>query len=356
MFNQKFSLLFLAFFVFSFVACDDDEKMTPNSGFTVTIENTLPASGYLASGTFDAIPPGGNQSFSFNAGKGAYLSFATMFVQSNDLFYAPDEIGLGLFQDDAPRTGNVTSFIDLWDSGTEVNQEPGVGADQAPRQSGPNTGADENGTVELIENINDGYTYPADEEIIKVELAHDGGTQFTVTITNVSDGSSLPTPLAPGVFVVHNDGTPLFTEGSSSSAGLEGLAEDGNNGILGDEFRDGTQYTSPFAPGVFAIHKSGIAPLFNDGSADRGEGLEGLAEDGDPGPLATSLSNNSDVSASGVFNTPTGASSPGPLLPGGTYTFTFDAEEGDYLSFATMLVHTNDLFYGFDEGGIALFD
>ena len=30
-----------------------------------------------------------------------------------------------------PVTGNVTSQIDLWDAGTEVNQPPGEGADQA---------------------------------------------------------------------------------------------------------------------------------------------------------------------------------------------------------------------------------
>jgi len=36
-----------------------------------------------------------------------------------------------------PRTGDVTADVQLWDAGTEVNMEPGVGADQPPRQSAP---------------------------------------------------------------------------------------------------------------------------------------------------------------------------------------------------------------------------
>ena len=58
---------------------------------------------YLATGTVGGlIMPDNEMSFSFNAGKGHYLSFATMFVQSNDLFYGfgdtrrPDSKAKGL--------------------------------------------------------------------------------------------------------------------------------------------------------------------------------------------------------------------------------------------------------------------
>jgi hypothetical protein len=97
-------------------------------------------------------------------------------------------------------------------------------------------------------------------------------------------------------------------------------------------------------------------PLFTSGMADSGNGLEGLAEDGDPSGLASSLGSNASVISFGVFNTPTSASSPGPLFPGSDYSFTFTAEVGDYLSLATMFVQSNDLFYSFGDGGIALFD
>ena len=104
------------------------------------------------------IGPGGVYEFTFGAEPGSYLSFATMFVQSNDLFYAPDAAGIALFDEtSAPISGDVTAQVLLWDAGTEVNQEPGVGADQPPRQSAPNTGADENG---VVQRVADGFTYP----------------------------------------------------------------------------------------------------------------------------------------------------------------------------------------------------
>jgi len=56
------------------------------------------------------------------------------------------------------------------------------------------------------------------------------------------------------------------------------------------------------------------------------------------------------------MNTPVGSSNPGPILPGSSYQFTFDAQVGDNLSFANMLAATNDVFIGTSDEGIALFD
>jgi hypothetical protein len=97
------------------------------------------------------------------------LSFASMFGQSNDLFIGPDEHGIALFDDQgAPLYGDVTDQIQLWDAGSELNEEPGQGANQAPRQSAPNTGpADTDNTVRLV---NDGYRYPAVNELVRVTV------------------------------------------------------------------------------------------------------------------------------------------------------------------------------------------
>lgn len=110
--------------------------------------------------------------FNFPAVYGAKLTFATMFVHSNDLFYAPSEMGIDLFDEQyaVPLKGDVTEMIMLWDAGTEVNEEPGVGPNQAPRQAGPNTGEDENGVVHLV---NDGYVYPPVESAIRVTIMND---------------------------------------------------------------------------------------------------------------------------------------------------------------------------------------
>jgi len=357
---QKKSLLITLMAVIVLSACNkDDEQPTPSesANFTVTIENVLPVSNYSSSGTIGFLAPGDQETIEFHAGDGDYLSFATMFVQSNDLFYGFEDRGLRLHDENGnPITGDVTAFVDLWDAGTEVNQEPGVGADQAPRQAGPNTGTTENGVVRLVSELGDGYVYPADEQVIRLSLKHDGGTLFTFTIENISAGSSLPSPLAPGGWAIHKSGIRLFTNGEASSIGLEGVAEDGNNADFISDLTAGTAYTSPYAPGVWAVHEAGVAPIFTEGLADTGAGLEALAEDGDPSALGTSLSTASKVSQYGVFNTPDGASGPGPILPGGSYSFTFKASEGDYFNLATMLVETNDLFLAFDEGGIALFN
>lgn len=84
--------------------------------------------------------PGGSYSFTVEGVPGDALTFATMFVQSNDWFFSVEE--LALFDADSnPLEGDITSELDLLDAGTEVDQEPGSGADQAPRQAGPDTGA-----------------------------------------------------------------------------------------------------------------------------------------------------------------------------------------------------------------------
>lgn len=112
--------------------------------------------------------PGSSYSFTFEAAPGERLSFATMFVQSNDLFFAPDEMGIALFDDEGkPLSEDVTDAVLLWDAGTEVNEEPGVGPNQAPRQAGPNTGEDEMGVVRLVD---DGYSYPDVDDLIRVTV------------------------------------------------------------------------------------------------------------------------------------------------------------------------------------------
>ena len=347
---------------------DDDSDSSNNSNvssqdFKVTIENVSAAKKYFLNGIFntpvgESMPgpatPGNSYSFDFDAAPGHYLSFATMYVASNDLFYGPDENGIALYNNGTPKTGDITSEVLLWDAGTEVNEMPGTGSNQPMNQSGANTGPDENGTVREISMVNDGFTYPSVASTIRVMLTHNGGTSFTATIENLSGSTS---PLAPGVFVVHTDPKPLYADNVADYGwGLEALAEDGNAGELNDYNADNSGVVSPLAPGVWAVHDQGVYALFTTNEADLGEGLEGLAEDGDPAALGTALSSKSGVTSSGVFNTPDGASAPGPLLPGGKYEFTFSAKKGDYLNFATMFVQSNDLFYGPNQGGIALWN
>ena len=369
-------MFFIAALLAAVTGCgDDDDGPTGMSGdnsvsFSVSIENLSTVPEFSAGGVFDTpvgkiqagpLPSGEAYEFTFGAAPGSRLSFSTMFVQSNDLFYGPAGAGILLFDNGGNAlSGDVTDQVMLWDGGSEENEEPGVGANQAPRQSGADTGpADSNNLVRLV---SDGFSYPAASDVIEVTLTHQGGNIFHIRIENISQpwtASALQDVdllLAPGVFVVHTADNPLFTSASPDRGeGLESLAEDGSPGTLLSSLDARTGLTTPLAPGVFLVH-TGDAPLFTGGQADYGEGLEALAEDGDPSGLAMSIEGASGVRSSAVFNTPAGAAGAGPLLPGETYSFTFDARPGDRLSFATMFVQSNDLFYGTGMNGFALFD
>lgn len=135
------------------------------------------------------LMPGESYSFKFDTDTfgplkdNARLVLATMFVQSNDLFYAPTdyEDGIALFQDGKPLGDedgptDITDSFSLWDAGTESFEEPGLGPNQAPRQSAPDTGETENGVVQLeSDDAMNAYDFPDVKDIIQVEIELDCG-------------------------------------------------------------------------------------------------------------------------------------------------------------------------------------
>jgi hypothetical protein len=102
--------------------------------------------------------------------KGEALFLATMFGQSNDLFFAPGEDGIALWSGMDPRNGDVTGDISLWDAGTEANEAPGAGPHQAPRQSAPGMGDPGEGEVSPIGEVMDGFAYPMVGDLLEVKL------------------------------------------------------------------------------------------------------------------------------------------------------------------------------------------
>lgn len=138
------------------------EYLTKVGGIYLGVFNT-PVGSEKAS----PILPGGAYEFSFTASEGMRLSMIAMYGQSNDLFYSPTR-ALDLFDDKGnPLTGDITGSLVLWDAGTEVNQAPGIGDEQGPRQMGPNTGKSENGKVQLVK---DGFTYPDTKSVLRVTI------------------------------------------------------------------------------------------------------------------------------------------------------------------------------------------
>ena len=116
------------------------------------------------------ILPGDAFRFTINASPGDRLSLATMFVQSNDHFYAFDPAGLGLFDRDAPLGGDVTVRLVFYDAGTEADEEPGVGPNQPVRQAGPDTGGVGEGGIERIGNRDGDFTYPEKTLVLRITL------------------------------------------------------------------------------------------------------------------------------------------------------------------------------------------
>ena len=123
----------------------------------------------------------------------------------------------------------------------------------------------------------------------------------------------------------------------------------------GQTASDGTKWSFALSPGLWVLHEK-KAGLFTEGK-QASRGLESQAEDGDPtGLVALLTASHHTSSLHGVFNTPIGMTSPGPIRPGDSYEFNFNARPGTKLSMTLMNGQSNDEFYAFDENGIALFD
>jgi hypothetical protein len=116
------------------------------------------------------IIPGAAYEFTISGMPGDRLSVTTMMGQSNDWFYAPAESGIELFKNGKAISGDITSQIILWDVGTEINQEPGIGPDQGPRQKAPNTGEAENGIVRNGKDVKYGPAFSRVSSVMRVTV------------------------------------------------------------------------------------------------------------------------------------------------------------------------------------------
>lgn len=113
------------------------------------------------------LTPGQTYEFELSAEPGQSLSVAWMFGQSNDLFYS-NERPIALFSGGKPMSGDMTAQLALWDAGTEVNEEPGLGENQAPRQKSPEAGMEER---ESVSHVRDRYKYPRLGAVLRLTIA-----------------------------------------------------------------------------------------------------------------------------------------------------------------------------------------
>jgi hypothetical protein len=120
----------------------------------------------VGSATDGPLTPGQRYEFELTARPGEMLSLAWMFGQSNDLFYSNDR-PIALFTSAGPVSGEMTTQISLWDAGTEVNEEPGFGPNQGPRQKSPDAGVPER---QGIAHVRDRYSYPRVADVLRVTV------------------------------------------------------------------------------------------------------------------------------------------------------------------------------------------
>lgn len=253
------------------------------------------------------IGPGGAYAFSVAAdAEHPYLSISWMVVNSNDAFISTiNPIRLlddaGSPRPDAMIAADVARMLAVFDAGTEANQVPGFGPDQAPNQAGPNTGAaDENAMVRRYADATNDLAGPGAGGLVRVELTA-GMEAGTVDIA------------------IHNDGTPAFP--------------------------------AIITPTLWRL-SDGSAPFFTTGMPAN-EGVEALAEDGDPSVWLGALG---DATA-GVLMTPDGAEAAGPLMNGGTYRGTLTpTADAHVLDLASMVVPSNDTFWSTGPMGVDLYD
>lgn len=144
--------------------------VNPESGLEQLAEdgNNLPAVAYFeslglpvsASTETTNVGPGEDLTFTIEVpqDQNYKLGFGTMFVDSNDWFISHNNDGVAFFDENGtPVSGSDNSIQSyLFDLGTEEEEPVGFGANQAPRQAGPNQGpADDNTTIRRQATIED---------------------------------------------------------------------------------------------------------------------------------------------------------------------------------------------------------
>lgn len=350
----------IAFLAMIFASCKKD-SMHSSQAVTITVENVLNSKPLVQSGTYKGagtpglILPGQSVTIHFSAAKGEALAFASMYGWSNDLFFAPENPGISVYDAGGnPIQGDVSSQVKLWDNGTRINQLPGAAV------SHPGVAESKNIT-EVQGTDAQGNTYLPASQLVNAMLVYDGNSYFTLTLKNISGGKANETPLSPGVWAVSYivggsllNAAPLYAKGQATANGLTSIAEMGDNNPLSTYTTSITGIFTPLSPILVVIYKGIDYPLYRIGENDRGEGLKQLAQQGNADILAAALKTKTGIKAVYVLAEPKTK----VLLPvingqaGGSVSQQITVSKGDRLAIATMFGFSNDWFFASSGNGV----
>jgi hypothetical protein len=277
----------------------------------------LPTFRFLDSGAADPQAEEGAVEFSFEAPRDARVQWVLVPDPPDGTFTAFQEEGLSLFD------------------GDEL-----VGGDRGGQLKRFELSAEDAGELHVLELGTDGSL---------------GTVDIEQTSEDVYALRALPNgPHARGVYTVHRRGERMFSVGKVVAPEFARWVLDGEALAYVELVEEQTGFSSLVAPGLFVVHQEG-EPLFTPGELDRGQGLERLAEDGDPFPLLEVLREMFD----GIAPFPEARDA--YLDPAATekestsYSLVVAAAPGDRLSLAAMLAQTNDTFIGTAAMGLPLF-
>lgn len=294
-----------------------------------------------------------------------YLSFASMVIPSNDAFIGnddPREIDLFDANGELIRRTDADAFIvtgdDVYDAGTEVNDEIPENT-AALAQAAPNTGVTENGVIRQHEGFQGSQRL--------------GGATGNVLAARPNADFTVPGSQIASIQIENNDGDDLLIGGRGNDVLRGGDGNDTLIGGFGDDELDGGNGDDELIGGgqievtvtnlqqadgalltpFFLATQDGVYDFFDVGGTASGS-LEQLAEDGAVGGRIDAAINSGGVGE--ALATPGG-----PIQPGDSRTVTFYANNADaltrYLSFASMVIPSNDAFIGNDDPlAIDLFD
>ncbi|MET3536572.1 spondin domain-containing protein [Chryseobacterium limigenitum] len=319
---------------FALTSCDNNDTMEmPSTEKTITFENVVTPKDFVQSGSFQGtgapiITPGQSVSIKFSAGKAQSLMFATMYGASQDWFFASQQPGIKLFDNNGNAiTGDVSSQVLLWDNGTKDNT----------------SGQVESKPIAQVPGVNA-------SQLMKLNLAFDDvSSEFTLTITNTSGGTANATPFSPGVWAVSNyngsqllNSAPFFTPNAMSNPEITDIAQMGNISKMTTKLNANTGIMTGLSPALVVVYNGDKNPIYELGQSDAGKGLKEIAQMGNVTQLQNSLKSLPNIK--GVYiagNT--------PVAPGSKVMTKFQSSPGDKIAYVTMFGFSNDWFYANEQ-------
>lgn len=319
---------------FALTSCDNNDTMEiPSSEKTITFENVVAPKDFVESGSFQGtaapiITPGQSVSIKFSAGKAQSLMFATMYGASKDWFFASQQPGIKLFDNNGNAiTGDVSSQVLLWDNGTKDNI----------------SGQPESKPIAQVPGV-------TASQLMKLNLAYnDVSSEFTLTITNTSGGTGHETPFSPGVWAVSNyngsqllNSAPFFTPNALSNPEITDIAQMGDITKMVTNLNANTKIMTGLSPALVVVYNGDKNPIYELGQLDAGKGLKEIAQMGDVTKLQNSLKVLPNVK--GVY-----IAGNAPVAPGAKVMTKFQSNPGDKIAYVTMFGFSNDWFYANEQ-------